>query len=207
MSLTAHSDTDLASHMSANEPAPQKISVNTQLLLTLVCGVAYFYAFQLNVHWFEWMEFSHGTNWVFLPSGLRLLFVLVLLRAGAIGIALGSVVVNYTIGDPDAHVFNIVTGLISGASPYIARQLAVMWFELDQHLANVSGRMFFKLSVLFAGVNALTHQLWFFWEGHTQNFLASAAAMAVGDWTGTVLVLATASFAIKAFKQLSPPKL
>jgi hypothetical protein len=193
--------------MSAAEPVSPKINVNTQSLLTLMCGVAYFYAFQLNAHWFEWMEFSPGTNWVFLPSGLRLLFVLVLLRAGAIGIALGSVVVNYSFGNADAHVFNIVTGLISGASPYIARELAVLWFGLDQQLANVSGRMFFKLSVLFAAVNSLTHQLWFFWEGHTQNFLASAAAMAIGDWTGTVLVLATASFAIKAFKQLSPPKL
>jgi hypothetical protein len=193
--------------MTATAPAPTKMKINTQLLLAFMCGLAYFYAFQLNVHWFEWMEFSHGANWVYLPSGLRLLFVLVLLRAGAIGIALGSVVVNYSFGNPDAHVFNIVTGLISGASPYIARELAVLWFRLDQQLANVSGRMFFKLSVLFAAVNSLTHQLWFFWEGHTQNFLASAAAMAVGDWTGTVLVLATASFAIKAFKQLSPPKL
>jgi hypothetical protein len=207
MSTTVDSDTDLTSLMSAVEPASQKLSINTQLLLALVCSVAYFYAFQLNVHWFDWMEFSHGTNWVFLPSGLRLLFVLVLLRAGAIGIALGSVVVNYTIGNPDAHVFNIVTGLISGASPYIARQLAVIWFGLDQQLANVSGRMFFKLSVLFAAVNALTHQLWYFWEGHTQNFLGSTLAMAAGDWTGTVLVLATASFAIKAYQRIRPPQL
>lgn len=193
--------------MSATAPAPTKMKFNTQLLLALVCGLAYFYAFQLNAYWFEWMEFSHGANWVYLPSGLRLLFVLVLLRAGAIGIALGSVVVNYSMGNPDAHVFNIVTGLLSGASPYIARQLAVLWFGLDQQLVNVNGRMFFQLSVLFAAVNALAHQLWYSWEGHTQNFLASAAVMAIGDWTGTVLVLATASFAIKAFKQLSPPKL
>jgi hypothetical protein len=183
------------------------IHLTTEALLAFVCGVAYFYAFQLNVYWFEWMEFSPGTSWVYLPSGLRMLFVLVLLRAGAIGIALGSAAVNYTIGNPDAHVFNIVTALISGASPYIARQLAVIWFGLDQQLANVSGRMFFKLSVLFAAVNALTHQLWYFWEGHTQNFLGSTLAMAAGDWTGTVLVLATASFAIKAYQRMRPPQL
>lgn len=188
--------------MSATAPAATQTSLHTQLLLALACGLAYFYAFQLNVYWFVGMEFSHGTNWVFLPSGLRLLFVLVLLRAGAVGIALSSVLVNYSIGSPDAHVFNIVTGLISGASPYIARQLAVRWIGLEQQLGNVSGRMFFHLSILFAGVNALTHQLWYFWEGRTQNFLGSAAAMAVGDWTGTVLVLATASFALKAYKKI-----
>jgi hypothetical protein len=133
---------------------------------------------------------------------LRLLFVLVLLRTGAMSIVIGTLLVNYNIGNPDTHVVNIVTALISGASPYIARQLAVIWFGLDQQLGNVSGRMFFHLSVLFSGVNALTHQLWYFWEGRTQNFLGSAAAMAVGDWTGTVLVLATASFALKAYKKI-----
>jgi hypothetical protein len=186
-----------------------KISTNltTEAPLALACGVAYFYAFQLNVHWFEWMEFSHGTNWIFLPSGLRLLFVLVFLRAGAIGIAVASIVVNYSIGNPDAHVFNFVTGIISGASPYIAHQLAVTWFGLDQQLANVGGRMFFKLSLLFAAVNALTHQLWFFWEGYNQNFLGSTLAMVVGDWTGTVLVLATATFLLKAYLFIRRPKL
>ena len=187
-------------------PAQGKISLHTQAALALVCAVAYFYAFQLNLYWFDLFEFSPGANWVFIPSGLRLLFVLVLLETGALGIAAASLLINYW-GSPDAHVFNIVTGLISGASPYIARQLAVMWFGLDQQLANVSGRMFFKLSVLFAGVNALTHQLWYFWEGRTQNFLGSTLAMAAGDWTGTVLVLATASFAIKAYQRIRPPQL
>jgi hypothetical protein len=188
-------------------PSLTKISFPTEALLVLLCGLAYFYAFQLNAYWFEWLEFSHGTNWVYLPSGLRLFFVLVLLRAGAIGIVFGTLMVNYSLGNPDAHVFNIVTALISGGSPYIARQLAVRWTGLDEQLGNVSGRMFFHLSVLFAAVNALTHQLWYFWQGQTQNFIASTAAMAIGDWTGTVLVLATASFALKAYKQIKAPEL
>ncbi len=207
MSFTVHSDTFLTSHMSDAEPASEKISVNTQLLLAFLCGVVYFYAFQLNAYWFEWLEFSHGTNWVYLPSGLRLLFVLVLLQTGAMGIVIGTLLVNYIIGNPDTHVLNIVTALISGAAAYIARQLAVIWFGLDQLLANMSGRMFFKLSVLFAAVNALSHQLWYFWEGRTQNFLGSTLAMAAGDWTGTVLVLATASFAIKTYQRMRPPQL
>jgi hypothetical protein len=188
-------------------PSLAKISFPTEVLLVLLCGLTYFYAFRLNTYWFEWLEFSRGTNWVYLPSGLRLLFVLVLLRAGAIGIVFGSLIVNYNMGNPDAHVFNIVTALISGGSPYIARQLAVRWTGLDEQLSNVSGRMFFHLSVLFAAVNAFVHQLWFIHQGQTENFIASTAAMAIGDWTGTVLVLATASFAIKAYKQIKAPEL
>jgi hypothetical protein len=40
----------------------------------------------------------------------------------------------------------------------------------------------------------------------TQDFLASTLAMGVGDWFGTVLVLATASFGIQLFKLTQSPK-
>ena len=191
--------------MSASE-ASHKLTLQTQALLVLICAVAYFYAFKLNLYWFDWIEFSHGANWVYIPSGLRLLFVLIMARLGGIGVALSSIAVNYSYGDTDAHVFNIVTGILSGASPCIARYLAIKLFNLDTFLVNLTGRDFFKISVLFAVVNALLHQLWYFWMDKTQDFLASALAMGVGDWFGTVLVLATASLGIQFFKLTQSPK-
>jgi hypothetical protein len=180
--------------------ASHKLTLQTQALLVLVCAIAYYYAFKLNLYWFDWVEFSHGVNLVYIPSGLRLLFVLIMPRLGAIGVALSSIAVNYSYGDTDAHVFNIVTGVVSGMSPYIARYLARRWLNLDPLLVNLTGRDFFKISVLFAVVNAMLHQLWYFWMDKTQDFLASTLAMGVGDWFGTVLVLATASLGIKLFK-------
>ncbi len=185
--------------MTASE-ASHKLTLQTQALLVMACAIAYFYAFKLNLYWFDWVEFSHGVNWVYIPSGLRLLFVLIMPRLGAIGVALSSIAVNYNYGDTDAHVFNIVTGVISGASPCIARYLAIKWFNLDTLLVNLTGRDFFKISVLFAVVNALLHQLWYFCMDKTQDFVASILAMGVGDWFGTVLVLATASLGIQIFK-------
>jgi hypothetical protein len=185
--------------MTASE-ASHKLTLQTQALLVLICAVAYFYAFKLNLYWFDWIEFSHGANWVYIPSGLRLLFVLILARIGGVGITLSSIFINYTLGDADAHVFNIVTGLISGASPCIARYLAIRWFHLDPLLFNLTSPDFFKISVLFALMNGLLHQVWFVWMDKTQDFLASTLAMGVGDWFGTVLVLATASLGIQIFK-------
>ena len=185
--------------MSSSE-ASEKLSLQTQALLVLICAVSYFYAFKLNLYWFDWIEFSHGTNWVYIPSGLRLLFVLIMARLGGIGIAVSSIVVNYTIGDANAHVFNLVTGFISGASPCLALYLATRWLQLDPLLSNLTSRDFFKISVLFALMNGLLHQVWFVWMDKTQDFLASTLAMGVGDWFGTVLVLATASLGIQIFK-------
>ncbi len=185
--------------MSATE-ASHKLTLQTQALLVLGCAVAYFYAFKLNLYWFDWIEFSHGVNWVYIPSGLRLLFVLLFARLGGIGVALSSIAVNYSYGDTEAHIFNVITGVISGASPCIAAYLARQWFNLDPLLMNLTGRDFFKLSVLFAAVNAVLHQIWYLWVDKTPDFLGSTLAMAVGDWLGTVLVLATASLCIQLYK-------
>ena len=191
--------------MTASE-ASHKLTLQTQALLVLFCAVAYFYAFKLNLYWFYWIEFSYGENGVYIPNGLRLLFVLSMARLGGIGVALSSIAVNYSYGDTEAHVFNIVTGVMSGASPCIARYLAIKWFNLDALLFNLTGRDFFKISVLFAVVNALLHQSWFVWMDKTQDFLASTLAMGVGDWFGTVLVLATASLGIQLFKLMQSRK-
>jgi hypothetical protein len=180
--------------------ASRTLSLQTQALLVFFCATAYFYAFKLNLYWFDWFEFSQGTNWIYIPSGLRLLFVLVLRGLGGLGVALSSIAVNYSFGDPEAHAFNIITGLISGASPCLASYLCLHWFKLDTQLTNLNARVFLNVSILFALVNALTHQLWYFWNGQTHDFIASTLAMGVGDWFGTVLVLATASLGIKLYK-------
>ncbi len=178
-----------------------KLSIQTQAVMALGCAVVYFYAFKLNQYWFEQLEFSPGVNWVFIPSGLRLLLVLVLLRTGAIGITLGSIAVNYSFDfAPESHVFNIVTGLISGTSPCLARYVAKNWFKLKTELTNLDAQLLLKISILFAATNALLHQLWFFWIGQIHDFISSTLVMGVGDWFGTVLVLTTASLVIKLYK-------
>jgi len=178
----------------------KKISIHTQAGLALVCAIAYFCAFQLNAYWFDWFEFSPGVNWVYIPSGLRLLFVLVLLETGALGIAVASLFINYSVGPPDAHVFHIVTALLSGGAPYLSRHIAVHFFKLSPQLSGLTSAGFFKLSLMFAVVSAALHQIWYYWNGITDNWVNSSLAMGVGDWLGTVLVLAFASLMIKGYK-------
>lgn len=177
-----------------------------QVLLSLGCAVVYFYSFKLNLMIFEWLNFSHGTGWVFIPSGLRLLFVLVLLNSGAVGIAIASCAINYVFGEPDQHLFKIVTGVISGVAPLIARQICIDFFSLNKNIENLNGRMYLQISVVFALISALLHQVWYYWNGATANFIASSLVMAVGDWFGTVLVLAMASLLIKLYRLVSLKK-
>ena len=181
----------------------EKISLHTQAALALACAIAYFYAFKLNLYWFDLLEFSEGVNWVFIPSGLRLLSVLVLLETGAVGIAAASLFINYTVGTPDTHVFNFGTALISGGAPYLARHIAVNFLNLNPQLSGLTAAGFFKISVMFASISAALHQIWFYWNGHSDNWLSSTLVMVMGDWFGTVLVLAFASLMIKGYQFMS----
>jgi len=169
--------------------------------LVLVCAVFYFFAFQLNAHLFGDLQFSAGVNWVFIPSGLRLLLVLVLPELGAIGIVLASFAINYLYGAPDAHLFNIVTSAISGLTPLAARYVAIHALRVHVDLSGLTGQNLFKASLLFALLSALAHQIWYVSQGATTDFIASTLVMALGDLLGTVLVLAMASVLIKLYRR------
>jgi hypothetical protein len=165
--------------------------------LAVLCAIAYFFAFKLNFVLFESLKFSEGVNWVFVPSGLRMLLVLILLYFGSIGIALASCFINYMIGDENQHLFNIVTAIISGFAPLIARKICIDFLQLQSSLSNLTSKTLFQLSVVFSLISALLHQVWFYWNGATEDFISSSLVMALGDWVGTVLVLATASLLLK----------
>lgn len=171
------------------------------LLITLGSALSYYAVFQLNFFLFDWLEFSNGVNWIFLPSGLRLLIILVLNTQGAVGIMVGSAFINYTQGTSEDHVFNLVTGVISGGAPWLARILSEDMLKLETNLTGLTSQGLFKLSVLFAAISATTHQIWYFWVGRTENFVASTLAMAMGDWLGTVLILSVATLVLKFLRR------
>jgi hypothetical protein len=171
------------------------------LLITLGSALSYYVIFQLNFFLFDWLEFSNGVNWVFLPSGLRLLIILVLHTYGAFGIMVGSTYINYTLGTSDDHVFNIITGIISGGAPLIARVISEGLLRLETNLTGLTSNGLLQLSVLFAAISATTHQIWYFWIGRTENFVASTLAMVMGDWVGTVLILSMATLVLRLVRR------
>ncbi len=164
-------------------------------------AVIYFLGFQLNDYLFSTIEFSHGVNWVFLPSGLRLILVLVLVEYGAIGISISSFLIGYEFYFEDNYFEIIVTSIISGFSPLLARYLSIRFFNVEPNLKNTTSRDLLKLSVLFSTISASLHQIWFVINHRTEHFLDATFVMSLGDWLGTALVLALASVLVAFLKK------
>jgi hypothetical protein len=144
-------------------------------------------------------EFSFEVHWVFFPSGIRFILVLLALESGALGIALGGILWNLQ-DHPDLGLtFALVTGCVAGFSPWLARRLSVRYLGLDHEFKVVTPQTLLKISVLFATLSALLHQIWFYSQGLTEQFLASFVVNALSNWAGTLLVL----FVFKSLLQKS----
>jgi hypothetical protein len=164
--------------------------------VVLLTAAAYAAIFELNSLLFSGLEYSANVNWIFLPSGLRLAFVLVFGIWGAVGIVFASIATNlihYFDGDLTTAV---VAGLISGLGPLLARSMCIHFYSLDIDLKKLTVQLLFKAATLFAVLSAVLHQLWLSYRGYSDHFISSTAAMAFGDFAGTLLLLYTAKYTI-----------
>ena len=165
------------------------MSILKKLVVISVSSVLYYASLWLNdLIWGE-TEFSFDVHWVFFPSGIRFILVLLALESGAVGIALGGMLWNFQ-DHPDLGLqFALITGFIAGLSPIIARRLSVQFLDLDPEFKVVTPLTLLKISMLFATLSALLHQIWFFSQGLTEHFPLSFGVMAMSNLAGTWLVL------------------
>lgn len=163
-------------------------------------GTAFVYAglYFLNEALFPALVLSSHVSLIFLPSGVRLIGVLLFSHWGALGIVLGSALTSL-IAPPELFGPTLVGAwVISGLAPFLAREAGIRFLEMDRQLTRLSGTDLLKLSVVFAAFNSVMHQLWFYWQGTGGNFFIQTWEMAVGDWLGAALLLYAFKFALAA---------
>ncbi len=152
----------------------------------------------LNAALFPSLVLSTHISLIFLPSGVRLIGVLLFSHWGALGIVLGSAITSLLAPPELLSPTLFGAWVISGLAPWLAREVGIRFMHMDRQLTNLSGTDLLKLSVVFAAFNAVMHQLWFYWQGSGGNFFSQTWSMAVGDWLGAVLLLYAFKFALAA---------
>ena len=166
------------------------------LPIVAATAITYWLLFTLNNWLFSALEFSTGVNWVYLPSGLRLAFILIFVELGAVGIALASVAISFGYYFEADPVVAWGSCIISGFSPLLARLICIEKFKLDVNLHQLTPAILLKVSLVFSVISAVSHQLLFSWRNHSDDFISSTVVMAVGDFLGTLIVLYVAKFLV-----------
>ncbi|RQS69255.1 hypothetical protein DID96_17960 [Burkholderia sp. Bp8963] len=149
---------------------------------------------------FTHSEFVRGVNWVYLPSGIRLLSTLLLGGYGAIGLLIASWLVDFLYFFPHDPVRSIVGGILATVAPYAVYRLALEHYGLRASLTNLTPRRLLLLAVAYSIANPSLHCIWFALQGDTQRIGERFFAMVVGDLSGALIVL----YAVKGVLALLP---
>lgn len=157
--------------------------------VVIATSVAYYALYELNTYVFSILHYSHSAAWIFLPSGLRLIYVLVFGGWGALGIAIGSVAIALEGKVLDDTISLIGYVVLASLGPLLARWFCQMKYRLDDNLENLSGITLIKMCAIFAVISPLLHFAWLYFRGYTNNLLGNVLVMAVGDFTGAVVLL------------------
>jgi hypothetical protein len=141
-------------------------------------------------------EFARGINWIYLPAGVRLISVLLFSEAGAIGLLLASWLVNYVYFFPGNFERAFMGGILATAAPYVVYRLATLQFGLAASLSNLTPRRLFLCIAACSLTNAMLQHAWLISSGRETDVLPGLFAMAIGDFTGTLLIVYCAKFVL-----------
>jgi hypothetical protein len=151
--------------------------------------VVYLLSLWLNEEIFRHTEFLRGVNWIYLPTGIRLLSTLLLGADGAIGLLVSGLIVDFAYYFPHDPVRAIVGAIISAAGPYAVYRLALERYDLKASLSNLTPRRLLVLGVAVATANSVLHHIWFALTGDMQNFIERFFMMYLGDLLGALIML------------------
>ena len=151
--------------------------------------LVYVLSLWLNEEIFRHTEFLNGVNWIYLPTGIRLLSTLLLGVDGAIGLLIASLLVDFLYYFPHDPVRAIVGAILSAAGPYGVYRFALERYNLKSSLTNLTPKRLLVLALAVAITNPVLHHIWFALTGDTQNFVERFFIMFTGDLSGALITL------------------
>ena len=154
-------------------------------------GVVFVLSLWINQEVFAHSEFVRGVNWIYLPSGVRLLATLLLGGDGAIGLLVASWLVDFLYFFPNDPIRSIAGGVIATVAPYATYRLAREHYGLHASLTNLTPRRLLLLALAFSVANPLLTNIWLALRGQTTNIGERFFAMFVGDLLGALIILYT----------------
>lgn len=171
------------------------------LAVVLVGAVFYATTFWLNQWLFVTIEFNHRVNWLFIPSGVRLLMVMLSDHLGALGIVLGSYLIEWLYFDNEADWLNLVSPLISGGAPLLAKWTLAHWFKVGANLERLTPKILAQYALWFAGFSSTLHQIWFAIHTTAAYRIEGWIPMFIGDVMGNLFVLGLLYVVVKVARR------
>ena len=165
--------------------------------IVLLVALLWVVLFELNMAIFHKLLFSTYVTWIFLPSGLRLLSVIIFGRLGALGLFIGALITyhlnGFTLGNP------IIVSTISAVNPYLAVLTSRFLLKIDDVFTELSAKKLLVISLISAAFNSISHQFYLHLRDMA-GFPSDTFVMFYGDFFGALIVMYLMSITIKYIK-------
>ena len=177
------------------------LRASSQFLLEITISAALYMAFfYFNQFITAPLEQAKGVNWIFLPAGIRIFITLILDYSGAIGLVIGSLLINY-IGFFETDLISTLgIALICGLAPLLSSHFVIHNLKVKSDLSNISLKQLLMIIFAYSLLSSGLHQLWFMVRGLDSGSWNYFVAMFCGDVAGSILFVAVIKHGIDLIK-------
>jgi len=160
------------------------------VVLVGISAFLYWAGFEVQGWLFSFTEHIPGVNWFYLPSGLRVLLVMVAGAFGATGIFLATIVIDLMHMPDIRGSMMLATALASGFGAWVALWLLRRIGVISEGLTGLTTVALLQFALLFSIFNALFHQtVWLISNRSGSLFMVDVWPMFVGDLLGATAFL------------------
>ncbi len=151
-------------------------------------ALAYLLIHAVNNSLTEFLYLFPGAHLVHIPSGFKLLFVLIAGWVGALGIAAAALIASIFYQFQGDYLLGIQLAVVNGLAPLMARKWVVDHLRMNDDLSHVNLKQLAASGLIFALLNSLMNQVVLYSHGVNHDFQEGTLVMVVGDLTGAYIV-------------------
>lgn len=177
-------------------------------LIVLSSGALWAGAVLLHDRLFPMLAHSAGIDILFLPSGIRLILLLIGGFWAAVGVTLSSLfLTGAEFGTADVGPIAVIS-LFSGFAPYFSMLITLRLLRVHSTLGNLAAWHLPLLSLGVAVGSSVLHNLLFWSLGVTRTAAlpGDVIAMTIGDFCGSLIAVALAVGLIRIYRRGAPRK-
>lgn len=177
-----------------------KKKLGSFIAVSVLYGALYF----LNNSLTGFLYLMPGAHLVHIPSGLKLLFVIIARGTAALAIAFVAFLNGYFIMFQGDVLLDFQMACVNGLSPLLTWLFFKHRYHLEENLGNITFANILAMGVFFAVLNSSMIQLVLFWSGIQDDFVQGFFVTAIGDLTGLYIVMALIKISAKFFQTHKP---
>ena len=170
------------------------IGLKERLQTFFLIGLAYAGIYFLNNALTGFLYLAPAAHLVHIPSGFKLLFVLMGRWAAAAAIACVSFANAYFLMFEGKMILGLALACASGLAPLFTWLFFKHRLQIQENLGNIQYKDILAMGLFFAVLNSALHQLIVFWSGEQSDFAKGFFIMGIGDLTGLYIVLLIIKF-------------